>query len=154
MSVLPIFGIVSALLSGWILARVIHRRLMCAIAAILFSMLLPWVSILKTEYLIPLMATIGFSSSMVPAVMMAVLADLSQIRKSGSAPQALVNMGQNAGVLLGPILFGAMTEIAGGWSMAYWLLLPIGLIGAGAVLILRWRFHVQLRAGTMPLGTP
>jgi MFS family permease len=44
---------------------------------------------------------------------------------------AIVQIGQNVGMLLGPFIFGYLVESSGGWQIAFWSLAP--LCGAGAV---------------------
>jgi len=44
---------------------------------------------------------------------------------------AIVQIGQNVGMLAGPFIFGTLVESSGGWELAFWTLAPI--CGAGAV---------------------
>jgi predicted MFS family arabinose efflux permease len=153
MSFVPIFGLVSAPLAGWFVGRILHRRLMCAIAMTLFAALLPWASVLKVQHLIPLMAVIGLVSSTIPTVILSLVADLSLKGEATSVPQAVAYIGQSIGILIGPTAFGIMVDLTGGWSIPYWLLLPVGLVGAVAALLLRWRLLARIRAGTIPPGS-
>jgi predicted MFS family arabinose efflux permease len=153
MSFVPILGLISAPLAGWMVGRVLQRRLMCAIAMALFSALLPWASVLNVQHLIPLMAAIGFISSMIPAVMLTLVADLSLKGETTSMPQAVAYIGQSTGILIGPTAFGVLVDLMGGWSVVYWLLLPVGLVGAVAALLLRWRLLARIRAGITPAGS-
>jgi predicted MFS family arabinose efflux permease len=153
MSFVPIFGLISAPLAGWLVGRILHRRLMCAIAMTLFAALLPWAAVLKTQHLIPLMAAIGLVSSTIPTVILSLVADLSLKGKATSVPQAVAYIGQSMGILIGPTAFGAMVDLTGGWSTPYWLLLPVGLVGAVAALMLRRRLLARIRAGTIPPGS-
>jgi MFS family permease len=153
MSFVPVFGIISAPLAGWTIGGILHRRLTCAIAITFFSLLVPWASVLDVQHLIPLMATIGLVSSTIPTVILSLVADLSLTGETTSVPQAVVYIGQSTGVLLGPTAFGAMVDLVGGWSIAYWLLLPIGLVGAGAALLLRRRLLARIEAGVIPPGS-
>jgi hypothetical protein len=45
---------------------------------------------------------------------------------------AVVMMGQNAGVLIGPLIFGALVESPGGWGLAFASLPVICLLGVWA----------------------
>jgi predicted MFS family arabinose efflux permease len=153
MSFVPIFGLISAPLAGWFVGRILHRRLMCAIAMTLFAALLPWASVLEVQYLIPLMAAIGFVSSTIPTVIMSLVADLSLKGKATSLPQAVAYIGQSTGILIGPTAFGTLVDLLGGWSIAYWLLLPVGLVGAVAALLLRRRLLARIRVGITPPGS-
>jgi predicted MFS family arabinose efflux permease len=153
MSFVPIFGLISAPLAGWFVGRILHRRLMCAIAMTLFAALLPWASVLKIQHLIPLLAVIGLISSSIPTVILSLVADLSLKGEATSVPQAVAYIGQSIGILIGPTAFGTMVDITGGWSTPYWLLIPVGLVGALAALLLRRRLLARIRAGTIPPGS-
>jgi predicted MFS family arabinose efflux permease len=153
MSFVPIFGLISAPLAGWMVGRILHRRLMCAIALTLFAALLPWASVLEVQHLIPLMAAIGLVSSTIPTVILSLVADLSLKGEATSLPQAVAYIGQSTGILIGPTAFGTLVDLTGGWSTAYWLLLPIGLVGAVAALLLRQRLLAGIRAGIIPPGS-
>jgi MFS family permease len=153
LSFVPLLGLISSPLAGWIIGRILHRRLMCAIAIALFSALLPWASVLDVPHLIPLMAAIGFVSSTIPGVIMSLVADLALKGKVTSVPQAVVFIGQSTGILLGPTLFGGIVDLMGKWSIAYWLLVPVGLVGVGATLLLRWRLIARIRTGIIPPGS-
>jgi MFS family permease len=153
MSFVPIFGLISAPLAGWFVGRILHRRLMCAIAMSLFAALLPWASVLEVQHLIPLMAAIGFVSSTIPTVILSLVADLSLKGEATSVPQAVAYIGQSTGILIGPTAFGTLVDLTGGWSIAYWLLLPVGLVGAVAALLLRRRLLARISAGIIPPGS-
>ena len=152
-SFVPIFGLISAPLSGWFVGRILHRRLMCAIAMTLFAALLPWASVLKVQHLIPLMAVIGLISSSIPTVILSLVADLSLKGEATSVPQAVAYIGQSMGILIGPTAFGTLVDLTGTWSTPYWLLLPVGLVGALAALLLRQRLLARIRAGTIRPGS-
>jgi predicted MFS family arabinose efflux permease len=153
MSFVPIFGLISAPLAGWFVGRILHRRLMCAIAMTLFAALLPWASVLEVQHLIPLMAAIGLVSSTIPTVILSLVADLSLKGEATSVPQAVAYIGQSTGILIGPTAFGTLVDLTGGWSIPYWLLLPIGLVGAVAALLLRRRLLARISAGITPPGS-
>jgi predicted MFS family arabinose efflux permease len=153
MSFVPIFGLISAPLAGWFVGKILHRRLMCAIAMTLFAGLLPWVSVLKIQHLIPLLAAIGLISSSIPTVILSLVADLSLKGEATSVPQAVAYIGQSIGILIGPTAFGVMVDLTGEWSTPYWLLIPVGLVGAVAALLLRRRLLARIRAGITPPGS-
>ena len=46
---------------------------------------------------------------------------------------AVVMMGQNAGVLIGPLLFGVLVGASGGWALAFASLPVICLLGVWRV---------------------
>jgi MFS family permease len=43
---------------------------------------------------------------------------------------AVIQIGQNAGMLLGPAVFGWIIESNGGWNTAFWILAPVSILGA------------------------
>ena len=119
----------------------------------LFAALLPWASVLKVQHLIPLMIVIGLISSSIPTVVLSLVADLSLKGEATSVPQAVAYIGQSMGILIGPTAFGVMVDYTGGWLIPYWLLLPVGLVGALAALLLRRRLLARIRAGITPPGS-
>ncbi len=154
MSILPVVSIITAPLAGWALGKILHRRLTCAIAMTLLALLVPWTSVVPLQYMTALMVVLGIINSTMPPLIMSLVADLAQRGKAGSIPQALVNMGQSAGMLIGPTLFGFIIDRFGGWNTAYWALLPVGMMGAIAALLLRWRLYGRIRAGITTPGDP
>ncbi|MGD0233295.1 MAG: hypothetical protein ABSC55_02035 [Syntrophorhabdales bacterium] len=41
----------------------------------------------------------------------------------------VIQIGQNVGLLLGPLAFGSVIQFFGGWQMAFWALVPVTALG-------------------------
>jgi MFS family permease len=50
----------------------------------------------------------------------------------GGMAMAVIQIGQNAGMLLGPFVLGWLVESIGGWQAAFLSLAPVSLLGAVA----------------------
>jgi len=47
-------------------------------------------------------------------------------------PMAVIQIGQNAGMLLAPLASGWIIESGGSWQTAFWVLAPVSVLGAAA----------------------
>jgi cyanate permease len=52
---------------------------------------------------------------------------------------AMIAAGQNAGLLLGPVVFGSLIESTGGWPAAFVSLAIVAMLGAAAGWLARTR---------------
>jgi MFS family permease len=52
---------------------------------------------------------------------------------------AVIQIGQNAGMLLGPLVIGWLIESEGGWRTAFWVMAPVSVLGAVAGWMARIR---------------
>ena len=52
---------------------------------------------------------------------------------------AVIQNGQNAGIVLGPLVFGWAVESGGGRQAAFWALVPVSIPGAVA----GWRARIR-----------
>jgi cyanate permease len=147
MSFVSMLGIASGPLTGWLFQRIVHRRLFCAIGIALFSLLIPLILYSGARSLALVMAVIGLVSSVIPVAVSTMVADLLSQKKTSAIGQSVVNIGQSTGILLGPTVFGSIVDVTGSWSSAYWLLVPVGLLGGACAIILRMRLIGQVRAG-------
>ena len=77
-----------------------------------------------------LAAAIGFAGGFVPTgVFSGGLEIVGDERLAGMA-MAVIQTGQNSGMLLGPLIFGWAVQSGGGWQTAFWILVPVSVLGA------------------------
>jgi len=50
-------------------------------------------------------------------------------RKIRGMAMGVIQIGQNVGLLLGPLAFGSVIQFFGGWQMAFWALVPVTALG-------------------------
>ena len=106
------------------------------------SLLLAPISValfLATGWLVPaLMATFGLVAGItVPAIFAAVPEVMGSPRLAGPG-MAVLALGQNLGMFIGPILFGMLADSAG-WTGAGYMLAPVCVLAAAAAWMARFR---------------
>jgi predicted MFS family arabinose efflux permease len=147
MSFFSVAGIVSPTLSGWILSRVQCRKAICITALTVFSLLALLTRFLTIQYLLFFVVILGLIGGIVPLASIAAIARLIQEKKVGPVALSVLTVGQNAGILLGPTLFGSAMESSWGWTLAYALFIPAGLLGISVCLFLPEQHHEEDAVG-------
>jgi predicted MFS family arabinose efflux permease len=99
----------------------------------------------RTSYVLPLVIVMGVIASFIPAAIVTIVAQLMHEGRVSALALSMVTIGQNTGILLGPTLFGLVMESVGGWTLAYTMFVPVGLLGIGAAMLLG-------RRGRRPYG--
>ena len=129
-SVVTIFATVSLPISGWISDRVGSRKLVCVAPMILLMLLWPLVFFVREGGFLPLVIAIGLLCGFIPTgVFSGGVEAVGDERLAGMA-MAMIQVGQNAGMLFGPLVFGWIVQVTGGWQIAFWTLVPICAAGA------------------------
>jgi MFS family permease len=138
-SLASILTIVACPTSGWVSDRIGTRKWVAVIPMALMAPLYP-LSFFAGENCFPaLVIMLGFISGFVPTgVFSGAVETVRDERLSGMA-MAVIQIGQNAGMLLGPLVFGWIMESGGGWQTAFWVLAPVSILGAVAGWMLRIR---------------
>jgi MFS family permease len=129
-SILTMCTIVSLPISGWISDRAGSRKLVCVTPMILLMMLWPLAFFVGEGGFLPLVIAMGLIGGFVPTgVFSAGVEAVGDERLAGMA-MAVIQVGQNAGMLMGPLAFGWVVEATGGWQTAFWVLVPVCAVGA------------------------
>jgi MFS family permease len=131
-SLASILTIVACPTSGWISDRTGTRKWVAVIPMALMAPLFPlFFSAGETGFLF-LVVLVGFIGGFVPTgVFSGAVETVGDERLSGMA-MAVIQIGQNAGMLLGPLVLGWIIESGGGWQTAFWVLAPVSILGAVA----------------------
>jgi MFS family permease len=117
-------------LAGVLSDRLGSRKRVYLAGLVLAALALPLAGLVQVEALVVLVVLQGFFLSLVPAnIFSAAVETAGDERQSGLA-MAVVMVGQNAGMLLGPVVFGVLIESAGGWQLAFGSLAVVCLVGA------------------------
>lgn len=83
-----------------------------------------------------LMGTLGFVTGFIPTAIFILVQETARDGRDIGISLAVVALGQNLGMFVGPALFGlCITRF--GWVLAAEMFIPIGLLGFGAALLLR-----------------
>jgi MFS family permease len=131
-SLASILTILACPTSGWISDRTGTRKWVAVIPMALMAPLFPlFFSAGETGFLF-LVVLVGFIGGFVPTgVFSGAVETVGDERLSGMA-MAVIQIGQNAGMLLGPLVLGWIIESGGGWQTAFWVLAPVSILGAVA----------------------
>lgn len=137
-SLSTITALFSQPLGGWLSDRLGMRRRLIAVSSLLMAPIC-FSLFLATGWLVPaLMITFGLvAGTIVPATFAAVPEVMASRRMAGSG-MAVLAMGQNLGMFVGPILFGKLADAAG-WTGAGFMLVPVCVLAAAAVWLARFR---------------
>ncbi len=137
-SLSTIMALFSQPLGGWLSDRLGMRRRLIAISSLLMAPIC-FSLFLATGWMIPaLMITFGLvAGTIVPATFAAVPEVMASPRMAGSG-MAVLALGQNLGMFVGPILFGKLADSAG-WTGAGFMLVPVCVLAAAAVWLARFR---------------
>jgi predicted MFS family arabinose efflux permease len=139
MSLFSVLALGAAPASGWVLGRVASPGAICAVVMALFCAPAAAICFVPLSYVLPLLVIMGMIGSFLPAAIVSMAARLIHEGKVSALAVSMVTVGQNAGIFLGPILFGLAMESAGGWTLAYATYVPICLLGIVAALLLKGR---------------
>jgi len=138
-SLASILTIVACPTSGWVSDRTGTRKWVAVIPMALMAPLYPLSFLVGENYFPALVVLLGFISGFVPTgVFSGAVETVGDERLSGMA-MAVIQIGQNAGMLLGPLVFGWIIESGGGWQTAFWVLAPVSILGAVAGWMVRIR---------------
>jgi MFS family permease len=138
-SLASILTIVACPTSGWVSDRTGTRKWVAVIPMALMAPLYPLSFLVGENWFPALVVLLGFISGFVPTgVFSGAVETVRDERLSGMA-MAVIQIGQNAGMLLGPLVFGWIIESGGGWQTAFWVLAPVSILGAVAGWMVRIR---------------
>jgi len=137
-SVTTILTIVACPTAGWISDKIGSRKSICLIPPILMAFLFPLGSLASENLFLLLAAAIGFIGGFVPTGVFSAGVEVVGDERLGGMAMAVIQIGQNSGMLLGPLVFGWAVE-SWGWQAAFWTLTPVSLLGAIAAWIARMK---------------
>ena len=106
------------------------RKAICVIPMILLMTLWPLVFFVSEGLFLPLVITIGFVSGFIPTGIFSAGSEVVGDERLAGMAMAVIMVGQNAGMLMGPLVFGWIVEVTGGWQIAFWALVPVCAAGA------------------------
>ncbi len=138
-SLVMMINIVSCPLGGVLSDAVGSRRWVIAASMLLSLPIWPLVYMLSGGGFVAVLVVYGIVSGFVaPATFAAATEVVGDERLSGMA-MAVVQVGQNAGMLLGPFVMGAIVGATGSWPAAFWVLVPVTALALVAGLLVKVR---------------
>jgi nitrate/nitrite transporter NarK len=123
---------------GLLSDRIGSRRGPFVTGLVLTAVLMPLAGSLALGPLIILVVLLGLVTGLVPTNIFSAAVEATGDARLGGLAMAVIMLGQNAGMLLGPVIFGGLVETAG-WSLAFSSLAVISLLGALAGWLARVR---------------
>jgi MFS family permease len=137
-SLIPMLNIVSCPFSGWLSDRIGSRKWIIVIPMILMAFLWPLVTTVGEPGFLVLVIILGWISGFTPIGLFAAAPELVTDERLSGMAVAILLVGLNAGMLLGPLVLGRLIQ-TGGWSVAFTALVPVCAVGAIAGLGTRLR---------------
>ncbi len=128
-----LMNIAAAPLAGWILDRKGPRKLLCAVPLLAMAFLLPAAGSAGEGLFLALTIAIGLLGGFVPTGVFSGAVEIAGDERLAGMAVAVIQVGQNSGMLLGPFVFGRLVE-SSGWQAAFWALGPVAVLGAVAAL--------------------
>ncbi|RPJ40380.1 MAG: MFS transporter, partial [Deltaproteobacteria bacterium] len=125
--------------AGWVSDRIGSRKTIMVWPMLLMGLLLPFCYGAGASTFLFLVIAIGFVGGFVPTGVFAGAVEAAADERLSGMAMAVIQIGQNTGMLLGPLLFGWLVDFTGGWATGFWLLAPVCLAGAIAGWIAKVR---------------
>ena len=77
----------------------------------------------------------GLTGGFTPAGVFSATSEVVKDHRLRGMAMGVIQIGQNVGMLLGPVVFGSIIQFWGGWQVAYWGLVPVTAVGIVAGLL-------------------
>jgi len=129
MSLTSILNMVAAPLAGRMLDKTGSKKILCALPLLAMAFLFPVNATASENLFLALTVAIGFLGGFVPAGVFSSAVEIAGDERLAGMAMAVIQVGQNSGMLLGPLVFGWLVESLG-WQVAFWALVPVGVLGA------------------------
>ena len=139
MALMSVFIIAPAPLIGRACDAIGSRRLVCILSMLAFMVMLPLSSAISPAFLIPWLAVLGVVCSFLPTALFLAATGLIHDERLAGLFMAVIQLGQNGGMLLGPFVFGMVVGETQSWYTAFWILAPVSALGAGAAFLAKIR---------------
>jgi MFS family permease len=137
-SISTLVVLVSAPLAGWLSDRVGSRRLVLSIPYLGIAILFIFPYIIVGWQIYIFMILLGLIAGAIPTATFAAAPEVMKKPELAGLGMAVVMLGQNLGMFIGPILFGILVENLG-WVIAGYCLIPICLLG----FAVGWRIKIR-----------
>ena len=125
-------------MGGVISDRIGSRKKPYLVGLIAVTVLLPLLGAVRGTALILLIVLAGLVQGAIPTNIFAAAVEAAGDERQGGAAMAVIMAGQNAGMLLGPLVFGFLAESAG-WPVAFASLGVMSALGVAAGWLARVR---------------
>jgi predicted MFS family arabinose efflux permease len=137
-SLSTLVALASGPLAGWLSDRIGSRRWLIAIPLLIVAGMMLWPFHVTGWTLYAFVILLGVVSGATPTATFAAAPEVMGSPQLAGIGMAVVSVGRNLGIMLGPALVGILVETMGWVSAGYWLI-PIALLGAVAAWLVNVR---------------
>jgi MFS family permease len=137
-SLIMIVTIGSAPLGGWLSDRIGSRKLLIVGPFIIVAVMLLFPFNISGWLIPAYMILLGLVAGAIPTATFAAVPEVMSKAQLVGIGMAVVALGQNLGMFVGPVLFGKAVELTS-WAVAGYLLIPAAIIG----IIAAWLVEVR-----------
>jgi predicted MFS family arabinose efflux permease len=127
-SVSTVMVLVSAPLAGWLSDRIGSRKLVMTVPFLLVAIMMIFPFRVTGWQIYAYLMLLGLVAGAVPTATFAAAPEVMKLPQLAGLGLAVVMLGQNLGMFIAPIVFGALVE-ANGWIVAGYWLIPFALLG-------------------------
>jgi predicted MFS family arabinose efflux permease len=135
MAFMSVFIIAPAPLIGRACEAIGSRRLVCIASMLAYMVMLPLSSSISPSMLFPWIAVVGVICGFLPTALFLAATGLIRDERLGGLTMSIIQLGQNGGMLLGPLAFGMVVGGTESWYAAFWMLAPVSAAGAVAAFL-------------------
>lgn len=130
--------LVSAPLAGALSDAIGSRKRLIVVASLIITVMLIWPFRIDGWQLYAFMLALGLVAGAIPTATFAAVPEVMDRPDLAGIGMAVLSVGQNAGMVIGPVWFGARVE-AIGWAPAGYWLIPVGALALIAAALVRVR---------------
>lgn len=137
-SISTIVVLVSAPLGGWLSDKVGSRKWLIVIPSAIIAVLLIFPFKLVGWQFSMFMVLMGLVAGAIPTATFAAVPEIMERPQMAGYGMAILSVGQNLGMVVGPVMFGELVERIGWVAAGYWLI-PFCLLALVAALFTKVR---------------
>lgn len=135
-SICCLVGTASSLLAGIVSDKLRSRRMLGGIALIVSGGLFALIPFVPTSLFILIIFIIGAIPPFLPVCVFAATSEVIDDSAQSGMAMGMVSLGQNIGFVIGPVIFGALTQQFS-WHTAIFFTVPLSIFGGIIMLVNR-----------------
>ena len=130
--------LISAPLGGWLSDLIGSRKWLIVVPSLFIAVMMIWPFRIEGWLLYAFMLSLGLVIGVIPTATFSAVPEVMDRPELTGIGMAVVSVGQNGGMVIGPVLFGALVESIGWVSTGTWMI-PMCMLAAFAALFIRVR---------------
>lgn len=130
--------LVSAPVAGWLSDAIGSRKKLIVAASLVVAVMFIWPFRIDGWQLYAFMLGLGLVAGAIPTATFAAVPEVMPRPEMAGVGMAVLSVGQNAGMVVGPLLFGKLVEGLGWVSAGLWMI-PLALLAVAAAWFVRVR---------------